>query len=62
MQDLEAAVIETIEASKFTKDLAICVHQTNKVTPDQVCMYVGVVGGIHSINPCVLGMREHTSV
>lgn len=36
LQDLEAAVIETIEAGKFTKDLAICVHQTTKVTPEQV--------------------------
>lgn len=32
--DLEAAVIETIEAGKVTKDLAICQHG-NKVTPDQ---------------------------
>mmetsp|Transcript_1636 Transcript_1636/g.4023 ORF Transcript_1636/g.4023 Transcript_1636/m.4023 type:complete len:422 (+) Transcript_1636:86-1351(+) len=34
-KDLEAAVVETIEAGHFTKDLAICVHQTNRVTPDQ---------------------------
>jgi isocitrate dehydrogenase len=33
--DLEAAVIETVEAGKYTKDLAICVHGTTKVTPDQ---------------------------
>eukprot|EP00879_Flechtneria_rotunda_P033412 GHRR01037001.1.p1 GENE.GHRR01037001.1~~GHRR01037001.1.p1 ORF type:complete len:415 (+),score=153.36 GHRR01037001.1:154-1398(+) len=33
--DLEAAVIETIEAGKMTKDLAICVHGTTKVAPDQ---------------------------
>lgn len=33
--DLEAAVIETIEQGKMTKDLAICVHGTTKVTPDQ---------------------------
>lgn len=33
--DLEAAVIETIEAGKVTKDLAICIHGTTKVTPDQ---------------------------
>jgi isocitrate dehydrogenase len=33
--DLEAAVIETIESGKMTKDLAICVHGTTKVTPDQ---------------------------
>jgi len=32
---LEAAVIETIEAGAMTKDLAICVHGTTKVTPDQ---------------------------
>lgn len=32
---LEAAVIETIEAGKMTKDLAICVHGTTRVTPDQ---------------------------
>ena len=32
---LEAAVIETVEAGKMTKDLAICVHGTTKVTPDQ---------------------------
>ncbi|KXZ45488.1 hypothetical protein GPECTOR_54g229 [Gonium pectorale] len=32
--DLEAAVIETIEAGKMTKDLAICVAGTTKVTPD----------------------------
>lgn len=31
---LEAAVIETIEAGKMTKDLAICVHGTTRVTPD----------------------------
>ena len=29
--DLEASVIETIEAGHYTKDLAICVHGTNKV-------------------------------
>jgi isocitrate dehydrogenase len=34
-QDLEAAVIETIEKGSMTKDLAICVHGTSKVTPDQ---------------------------
>lgn len=33
--DLEAAVIETVEAGKYTKDLAICVHGTTKVTKDQ---------------------------
>ena len=33
--DLEAAVISTIEAGHMTKDLAICVHGTTKVTPDQ---------------------------
>mmetsp|Transcript_23347 Transcript_23347/g.41464 ORF Transcript_23347/g.41464 Transcript_23347/m.41464 type:complete len:474 (-) Transcript_23347:182-1603(-) len=33
--DLEAAVVETIEAGFMTKDLAICVHNTTKVTPDQ---------------------------
>lgn len=33
--DLEAAVIETIESGNMTKDLAICVHGTTKVTPDQ---------------------------
>ncbi|KAF8061307.1 hypothetical protein HT031_004398 [Scenedesmus sp. PABB004] len=32
---LEAAVIATIEAGGMTKDLAICVHGTTKVTPDQ---------------------------
>jgi isocitrate dehydrogenase len=32
--DLEAAVIETIEAGKMTKDLAVCVHNTTKVSPD----------------------------
>jgi isocitrate dehydrogenase len=31
----QASVVETIEAGFFTKDLAICVHGTNKVTPDQ---------------------------
>ena len=30
-KDLEDAVIETIESGKYTKDLAICVHQTTKV-------------------------------
>lgn len=30
--DLEAAVIETIESGKFTKDLAIGVHQTTKAS------------------------------
>ncbi|KAK9796625.1 hypothetical protein WJX73_002592 [Symbiochloris irregularis] len=33
--DLEEAVLETIRAGKLTKDLAICVHNTTKVTPDQ---------------------------
>lgn len=33
--DLEEAVVETIEQGKMTKDLAICVHGTTKVTPDQ---------------------------
>ncbi|BDA45403.1 Isocitrate dehydrogenase [NADP] [Coccomyxa sp. Obi] len=35
VHQLEAAVIETIEAGKYTKDLAICVEGTTKVTPDQ---------------------------
>ena len=30
--DLEAAVIETIESGKYTKDLAISVHRTTKVS------------------------------
>ena len=30
--DLEAAVIETIESGKYTKDLAIGVHQTTKAS------------------------------
>ena len=34
-RDLEAAVISTIEAGHMTKDLAICVRGTTKVTPDQ---------------------------
>jgi isocitrate dehydrogenase len=33
--DLEASVISTIEQGHMTKDLAICVHGTTKVTPDQ---------------------------
>ena len=33
--DLEEAVLETIRAGKMTKDLAICVHNTTKVTPEQ---------------------------
>lgn len=33
--DLEKAVLDTIEAGHMTKDLAICVHGTNSVTPDQ---------------------------
>ena len=33
--DLEKAVILTIEDGDMTKDLAICVHGTSKVTPDQ---------------------------
>ncbi|ETV85055.1 isocitrate dehydrogenase, NADP-dependent [Aphanomyces astaci] len=33
--DWEAAVIETVEAGHMTKDLAICVHGTSNVTPDQ---------------------------
>eukprot|EP00210_Caulerpa_lentillifera_P003826 g3654.t1 len=32
---LESAVIQTIEAGHMTKDLAICVHGTSKVHPDQ---------------------------
>ncbi|KAK9814180.1 hypothetical protein WJX72_001721 [[Myrmecia] bisecta] len=34
-QDVEEAVVETIESGHMTKDLAICVHGTTKVTPDQ---------------------------
>lgn len=33
--DLEASVVETIEAGHMTKDLAICVHGTNSVKPSQ---------------------------
>jgi isocitrate dehydrogenase len=33
--DLEASIVESIEAGFYTKDLAICVHGTTKVTPDQ---------------------------
>lgn len=33
--DLEEAVIETIEGGAMTKDLAICVHGTTKLSPDQ---------------------------
>eukprot|EP01023_Acetabularia_acetabulum_P012284 TRINITY_DN1574_c0_g1_i2.p2 TRINITY_DN1574_c0_g1~~TRINITY_DN1574_c0_g1_i2.p2 ORF type:complete len:441 (+),score=86.85 TRINITY_DN1574_c0_g1_i2:153-1475(+) len=33
--ELEQAVIDTIAGGEMTKDLAICVHGTNKVTPDQ---------------------------
>lgn len=33
--DLETAVIKTIEDGDMTKDLAICVYGTSKVTPDQ---------------------------
>lgn len=36
-QNLEKAVIETVEAGHMTKDLAICVHGWN-VTPDQYLM------------------------
>lgn len=36
-QNLEKAVIETIEAGHMTKDLAICVHGWN-VTEDQYLM------------------------
>lgn len=32
--DLEEAVVETIAAGHMTKDLAICVHGTTKVSPD----------------------------
>jgi len=33
--DLEASIIETVEAGKMTKDLAICVHNTNNVSRDK---------------------------
>mmetsp|Transcript_10415 Transcript_10415/g.31368 ORF Transcript_10415/g.31368 Transcript_10415/m.31368 type:complete len:446 (+) Transcript_10415:198-1535(+) len=33
--NLEQSIIDTIEAGFYTKDLAICVHGTTKVTPDQ---------------------------
>ena len=33
-QDMEAAVIQTVEAGHMTKDLATCVHGS-EVTPDQ---------------------------
>ena len=32
---LEEATVATIEAGHYTKDLAICVEGTTKVTPDQ---------------------------
>lgn len=32
---IEAATIATIEEGHYTKDLAICVEGTTKVTPDQ---------------------------
>ena len=32
---LEEGVLDTIRAGHMTKDLAICVHNTTKVTPDQ---------------------------
>lgn len=34
-ESLEHSVIETIREGHYTKDLAICVHGTTKVTPDQ---------------------------
>ena len=34
-ESLEHSVIETIREGHFTKDLAICVYGTTKVTPDQ---------------------------
>ncbi|KAG1655402.1 hypothetical protein FOA52_016043 [Chlamydomonas sp. UWO 241] len=33
--DLETSVIDTIKAGQVTKDLAICIHGTTSVTPDQ---------------------------
>ncbi|VDK30717.1 unnamed protein product [Dibothriocephalus latus] len=32
---LEEACVKTIESGKMTKDLAICVHKTTSVNPDQ---------------------------
>lgn len=34
VQDMEAAVVQTIEAGHMTKDLAICIHGS-KATADQ---------------------------
>jgi isocitrate dehydrogenase len=31
-ENLEASIIETVESGKMTKDLAICVHNTNNVS------------------------------
>lgn len=33
--NLEQSIVDTIEAGYYTKDLAVCVHGTTKVTPDQ---------------------------
>lgn len=38
--DLETSVIKTIEQGHMTKDLAICVHGSSNVTPDQYLLTV----------------------
>lgn len=43
--DLERAVIETIEEGHYTKDLAICVHGTTKVS---VCHVTGPLSDGHA--------------
>jgi hypothetical protein len=56
--DLEAAVIETIEAGQMTKDLAICVHGTTKVSPDQ---YLDTEAFMNAISATFAKNREAKS-
>ena len=51
--DLERAVIETIEAGFYTKDLAICVHGTTKVSPAFTPLHCRVFGlPLRSVQLC----------
>ncbi len=44
-QKLEAVCIQTVEAGKMTKDLAVCIHG-NKVTPDQYLTSEGFMAAL----------------
>lgn len=53
--NLEAATIETVEKGHMTKDLAICVHNTNNVKPDQYLNTRKFIGAVKDTLVAKLG-------